>query len=352
VSKRGLSGQWFGPWRLLNKLGGGGNGYVYRATGRNNEIAAVKVANVKRMGTAGYKRFQREIEFLLNTEESGVIPTKGGHAPPSFEERGHAWLAMAVATTLEDALGKDATLERTVQAVYSYAHTLANLRDKGISHRDIKPENLFYLSETCEWVIGDFGLVELPQEARVTAIGQKLGPQFYIAPEMLNYARDSSKADVYSLAKVLWKLVTGERYPSPHQLRRDVAALRLSEWVNHPRAVLLEAVLDAATRHDTEERLSMRDFERELAQWLQTDMDNTDEPNINDVITELQGYLGPYVDAREQRGESMRSANNALYAIEPLLNELNTTIGRAIPTGGSWEHGTSIFTRWNLGRNL
>jgi serine/threonine protein kinase len=89
------------------------------------------------------------------------------------------------------------------------------LADKNVSHRDVKPGNLY--SFEGRWTIGDFGLVSYPNKEALTAEGKTLGPQHFLAPEMISNPRhaDGTKADVYSPAKTLWVLATGQNYPPP-----------------------------------------------------------------------------------------------------------------------------------------
>jgi serine/threonine protein kinase len=67
---------------------------------------------------------------------------------------------------------------------FKFLETLVNLHDSDISHRDIKPDNLYLLDGN--WVLADFGIASFPGKEAITEAGRKLGPMFYIAPEMLN----------------------------------------------------------------------------------------------------------------------------------------------------------------------
>jgi serine/threonine protein kinase len=114
--------------------------------------------------------------------------------------------------------------------VREYALTLAGLAAKGIGHRDLKPENLF--RHEGRWVIGDFGLATYPGKEPITVGERRLGPLYFIAPEMLREpdVADAGPADVYSLAKTLWALASGQRYPPEGQIRVDVADHDLGQW--------------------------------------------------------------------------------------------------------------------------
>jgi serine/threonine protein kinase len=83
------------------------------------------------------------------------------------------------------------------------------------AHRDIKPNNLYW--HDGRWCLGDFGLAEFDDAESITRSDRKLGPAYYIAPEMLNNASsaDGCAADVYSLGKTICVMATGQKYPLP-----------------------------------------------------------------------------------------------------------------------------------------
>jgi serine/threonine protein kinase len=156
-----------------------------------------------------------------------------------------------------------------VEAFAQLAQTLAFLAQYGVSHRDIKPENLFWLDD-CP-VIGDFGMVDFPGKESVTVPNKKLGPLHYIAPEMLisPTIADGKSADVYSLAKCLWVIATGQQYPIPGEQRDSVYQTRLSTYISHPKARLLDKLISQYTRYNPTERPSMKEVEETLNLWLQ-----------------------------------------------------------------------------------
>jgi serine/threonine protein kinase len=118
---------------------------------------------------------------------------------------------------------RESELPTIVAAFAEYARTSADLANEGISHRDIMPDDLFRLGNS--WLIGDFGLVDYPGKPAVTAPGRRLGAVFFIAPEMLDDpdSAEGSCADVFSMAKTLWAVATGNRYAPGGQIRADLS---------------------------------------------------------------------------------------------------------------------------------
>lgn len=203
-----------GPWTLVEELGSGGNATVYRATSdRFSDPVALKVINTTKAAREPYRRFVREIEFLQKLEdESGVLPVLDAHLPEVPTKTDRPWLAMPIARTLSQALA-DEPLETVVTALAAVARCLTRLADQGIAHRDIKPDNLYELGG--QWLVGDFGLVALPEESNLTDADRPLGPTYYRPYEMTINPKDADPfaADVYALGKTVWVLATGQNYP-------------------------------------------------------------------------------------------------------------------------------------------
>lgn len=212
-------------------------------------------------------RFRNEIRFLEGRRNyAGVLPMLDYALPQDPAEP--SWYVMPIATPILKALGKTPEFFKVVEAMAYIAHTLARLATEGVEgHRDLKPGNLFALND--EWVIGDFGLVKYPEREAVTKHGRALGPADFMAPEMRRDADtgDAGLADVYSLAKALWSIATGEKYPPPGELRSDRHALRLSSYVDDRRAALLEPLLERCTSHEPTDRPTMPELAEEMTWW-------------------------------------------------------------------------------------
>ena len=211
----GAPGRQVGPWRLGDQLGRGGNAFVFAATRDGVDTpVALKVINTTKVEREPYQRFVREIGFLrAHQDVAGLLPLIDAYLPDEPSKDDQPWLAMPVATPIAAALQGRPLLD-VVHAVAAVADTLWRLgRDHGIAHRDIKPGNLYELDGA--WLIGDFGLVALPDTEGLTAEGRPLGPAHYMAYEMIRdpSTADPHAADVYSLGKTLWVLATDQRFP-------------------------------------------------------------------------------------------------------------------------------------------
>jgi protein kinase-like protein len=265
-----------GPWRLVRRLGKGGNADVWEAESADETTVALKVLRNKRPGSESYKRFRDEILLLRELGRvEGVLPILDSSLPPHPSEADPAWLAMPVATGIRERLGEKPRLATVVGALFRIANALVGLSDRGISHRDIKPENLYFYAD--DFVIGDFGLAEFPGKDDLTSDSRRLGPLWYLAPEMRAGPSTAAggPADVYSLAKTLWVIGGGQRFPLQGEHRLDRPVLLLSTYSSDESATLLDPVIEKATRDDPAQRLTMVEFREELDRWLAPPVDRT-----------------------------------------------------------------------------
>jgi serine/threonine-protein kinase len=128
-------GDKLGQWRLVETLGRGGNGEVWRCAGSDGAEAAIKVL-LNRRSQERLGRFRNEIGLLLGPgQRPGVVPI----LDHDFGGRGKVWYVMPLAVPIRTALGTDPAPERVVRAVAAISGTLAGLAVEGISHRDLKP---------------------------------------------------------------------------------------------------------------------------------------------------------------------------------------------------------------------
>jgi serine/threonine protein kinase len=249
-------GSVLGGWTLRASLGRGGNCEVWEAVHPSKGVGAIKTPLLHRLGKEGIARFNSEIEALkMLSGVPGVLPLLDDHSPKDPTRADRPFLVVPVAIPISDELA-EAPLAEVVEATAGIAEALASMHACGISHRDVKPDNLYWLGDApC---IGDLGLVSYPGKKAITAAGRKLGPTFFIAPEMLNapHSAKGPPADVYSLAKTLWVLATGMNFPVPGTLRGDDPVTNLRTYVTDALAVPLQRILEECTSNTAGSRPS------------------------------------------------------------------------------------------------
>ena len=275
-------------------------------------------------------RFKDEIEFLRRESgRRGILPLLDANLPEQPDADNRPWLVTPLARTFSSlSLAGVSKLPELVAKIEGIARVLSALHDEGKYHRDLKPENLLDLDG--KPLIGDFGLVDYPGKEAVTESSEILGPMFYLAPEMMADAADlpSGPADVYSLAKTLWVLASGQQYPLPGEMRVNTRALRLSTYCPHPRASMLDLLLERCTQHDAARRPTMLVFADELAAWLK-------EPDSAPLKVDIEALAREHADvfevskrAEQERTELLREADGVLKSFEPALERIAFELSR------------------------
>lgn len=321
-----------GPWVLVEQLGRGGNATVWAAT-RDGDSArvALKVVNTTKVEREPYQRFVREIAFLREHQEaSGLLPLIDAHLPDEPTRASPPWLAMPIATPIADAL-RGRGLSEVVRAIATIADTLRQLqRDTGIGHRDIKPGNLYELDG--KWLIGDFGLVALPDMAGLTVEGKPVGPAHYTAYEMIRdpASADPHPADVYSLGKTLWVLATDQRFPPEGHQPAGTRGFGVGDFRPHPHAGALDQAIDLMTRLHPEERPSKDQVARDLAAWL----DLADQPlelDLSELRTRLNSKLSSAIARQDTQAQRKELALAAVRRLQQLTAPLNQALKELSP---------------------
>jgi hypothetical protein len=273
-------GDSIGDWLLGGKLGEGGNATVWEASRGSASPVALKVLRTRNAGSEPYRRFVRETETLRSLSHTdGVLPLLESHLPSRPTRRDPAWLAMPIAVPIADALaGK--TLDEVVQAMAGVASTLSGLKTTHqLAHRDLKPGNLYRLSD--RWLVGDFGLVAIPDVEELTRSGRPLGPLHFTPYEMITDAAhaDPHAADVFSFAKTLWVLAVEQRFPPGGHQPVGNSGLSIADFRPHGQAAALDRLVDAATLLRPEDRPTMEQIANDLVIWLELSR----EPTVLDV---------------------------------------------------------------------
>jgi serine/threonine-protein kinase len=267
-----------GRYRLLELLGSGGMGAVYKAEDPSlRRVVALKLPHLVRSAATR----EAEQRFLREARAAAVI--RHPHVCPIHdvgEDQGNFFLVMAYVEgeTLADRLarlGRFDDLREAVSIACQVAEGLAAIHSHGIVHRDLKPANIM-IDQGGQVVLTDFGLARTTTDTEhVTAEGTLLGTPAYMAPEQAagKGKEIGSWTDVYSLGVVLFRMITGqvpfdgpvhviiykviyEEPPLPSSLRAGLDAD-------------LEAIVVRAMARRPEDRFpSAEALAAELRQWM------------------------------------------------------------------------------------
>src|SRR2546422_1074810 len=202
----------FGDYELLEEIGRGGQGVVYRARQKSlNRTVALKVIALGPWATEAHlKRFRREAEAAASLDHPRIVPIY-----EIGERDGSCYFSMKFIEggRLDEIIAREPIpIRRAAELLAKLARTVHYAHQRGILHRDIKPGNIL-LDADGEPHLTDFGLVRLVEkESTITRTIEVLGTPSYMAPEQAagEAAQLTTAADVYGLGAVAYNLITGQ----------------------------------------------------------------------------------------------------------------------------------------------
>jgi serine/threonine protein kinase/tetratricopeptide (TPR) repeat protein len=212
-----MLGQTLTHYRILEQLGAGGMGVVYRARDlRLDRDVALKVLPLGSLNDEGVrKRFRKEALTLSRLNHPNVATVYDFDTQDKTDFLVTEYIR---GVTLDKMLLEGAASEKDISRLgVQLADGLAAAHGEGVVHRDLKPANLF-ITEDGRLKILDFGIAKLlqpPGEATITAsqteaIGVE-GTLPYMSPEQLRSEKVDSRSDIWSAGAVLYEMATGRR---------------------------------------------------------------------------------------------------------------------------------------------
>jgi len=302
---RDLIGRTLGHYRIVEKIGEGGMGVVYRAHDErlDRDVAIKVLPEAVAQDEERLARFEWEAKAVGSLNHPNILTV---HEIDTFEGQPFIVTELLEGETLREVVGKGGISSRkAVEYARHIAKGLAAAHDKGITHRDLKPENIF-LTQDGHIKILDFGLAkllqldaepgdvgELPTETLRTGPGIVMGTPGYMAPEQLQGKTVDHRSDIFSFGVVLYEMLAGRR-PFQGDSKAQVAAsvLRNEPQLLSNSVSAVSPTLDRIVQQCLEKRPEDR-FEsaRDLAHMLKAVSDTGEDEVSVEAPPRRRGWL-------------------------------------------------------------
>jgi len=255
-----MIGSQLNQYKILEKIGSGGQGTVYKALDTKlNRTVVIKVLPPEVTSkTANFKRFEREAQLCSQLDHPNICTIYDFH-----EANGLFYIAMQNIegkNVRQLVSGRPLDLRSAVSIAVQVTDALAYAHSKNIIHRDIKAGNVM-VTKTGQAKILDFGLAKLledeqeteakgQQKADITELGIPYGTATYAAPEQARGERADERSDIFSTGVLLYEMLTGiwafqgktvidvrhqVLYGTPKpiaEMRKDIVPPRLQQIIN------------------------------------------------------------------------------------------------------------------------
>jgi serine/threonine protein kinase len=342
-----VSGQAIGPYTLVEQVGEGGFGLVFRATQAEPVQRTVAIKLLKRGmdSEAVLKRFELERQSLAAMNHSGIAQVYDA----GISESGQHYFVMEFvegSSITEHANVKQLNSRERLQLFAQVCDAVAHAHQKGILHRDIKPSNVLVteVEGRSQVKVIDFGIAKAigtsAQDAtQITQIPIMMGTPQYMSPEQADGSvMVDTRTDVYAMGVLLYELLTGRLPFEPDSLKR--AALnevyRIIREEDPPKpSTKLSSISDPdqatiARQRSTEPRSLIRMLRQEL-EWIPLKAMRKDPDHRYAGASEMGHDIRNYLD-----GDALVAGpESRIYRVKKLANRYRWPLAAGIAIAAS-----------------
>jgi eukaryotic-like serine/threonine-protein kinase len=261
-------GSLIGSYEVLDLLGRGGMGSVYRVRHViTNRIEAIKIVSAgAAAGPEKKERFNREIRALASMAHPNIA---GLHTAFYHEEQLVMVMEHVQGSDLGTRLRSGITLHESLDFSRQILRALEYAHSQGVIHRDIKPSNVMVTANQ-QIKLLDFGLALVELDTRLTAEGMLVGSMHYISPQLIGGEPGDALSDLYAVGVTVYEMITG-RLPihgttyaqivGNHLMQQPIAPEQINPGIPEPFAA---AVMKALKKDKAQRWQSAADFLRAL----------------------------------------------------------------------------------------
>ena len=267
-----MIGKTLSHYKVLEKIGQGGMGEVYRAedTNLSREVAIKVLPEQFTQDPQRLARFEREAKLLASLNHPNIAAI---HSFEHADEVHFLVLELVPGETLQERVAKGPVpVEEALEVCRQIAEGVEAAHEKGVIHRDLKPSNVKVTPEGKVKIL-DFGLAKaFEEETPVTDISQSptlteemtragviLGTAAYMSPEQAKGKPVDKRADIFAFGCVLYELLTGKRVFEGETIAETIAAVLKSEpdWAALPQNIpwRIQELLRRCLTKDAHDRL-------------------------------------------------------------------------------------------------
>ena len=313
-----MIGQTISHYRILEKLGGGGMGVVYKGQDlKLDRFVALKFLPPELTANAEAKeRFIHEARATSKLQHNNICTVHDIDESPD----GQMFMVMDYyegKTLREEITHRQLPIENCIDIVLQIGQGLAEAHQHGILHRDIKPANILITKNGVAKIV-DFGLAKLAGQAKLTKTGTTVGTAAYMSPEQTMGEEVGQQTDIWSLAVVLFEMLAGHLpFRGDHE-----AAMMYSIVHEEPQALLrfrpdvqpsIAAVVSKALQKDRASRY-------QTAREFLTELTTATTRGVQLPRPEKSIVVLPFVDMSPQRDQE--------YFCDGIAEELISALGK------------------------